>query len=126
MRNGSSGYWRFYTPVGYVPAASAGAFDETGVSTPGVPSIRMDWSHASGNVHELLILVNEEGSEDEGDSVLFHDSPSVKYIELTDVSAGETYDIEWYPDGSGSLMVPDYNGGQRACWDTRQDNIDCE
>lgn len=121
LRDGSSGYWQFYTPLEYVPAGSGGGAG----ATPGVPSVRIDWMHAGGNVHELSILVNEAGSEAEGDTVVFHTSPNASYIRVTDVSAGAEYDIVWYSDGSGSLQVPDYNGGERACWDTRQYNIEC-
>ena len=34
--------------------------------------------------------------------------------------------IRWHADGTGSLQVPDYNGGAEACWDTWQENVVCD
>lgn len=119
--DGSSGYWQFYAPVAGDAAATASA----GSVTPGAPSVRIDWLHTGAGEHQLTILANEAGSEDEGDTVVFYDSPEVSFIHFNDLSAGALYEIIWYRDGSGSLEVPDYNGGVRACWDTRQNNSEC-
>jgi hypothetical protein len=120
MVDGSSGYWQFYTPVEGVPAVAA-----AGAATPGVPSVRIDWLNTSANEHQLTILANEAGSEDEGDTVVFYNSPSASFVQFNDLSAALLYEIIWYPDGSGSIEVPDYNGGDKACWDTRQNNSEC-
>jgi hypothetical protein len=41
------------------------------------------------------------------------------------VSEPLVYNITWYPDGSGSIQVPDYNGGLKACWDVHQNDVVC-
>ncbi len=121
MNDGSEGYWQFYIPEdAAVPAAAAGAFD-----TPGVPLIRIDWRNFSNDTHSLSFLVNAEGHPDEGDVIEFFDSPDMCYLEHYDASEGITGNITWYPDGSGSIQVPDYNNGEKGCWDTRQYDIDC-
>lgn len=135
MKNNSSGYWQFYEPVA-APAVGATAppalrAAATGAQTPGERSIRIDWLNAPGDVHQLTLLVNKSEAEDEGNTVVFYGSPAVHYIELTDYtknSAGDVYDITWYADGSGHLLVPDYppdNPGTKTCWDTRQYDVAC-
>lgn len=119
--DGSSGYWQFYTPLEGGSAVSSAA----GSAPPGVESVRIDWLHTCKGEHQLTILANEAGSEDEGDTVVFYTSREASYIQFNDLSDAELYEIVWYPDGSGSLEVPDYNDYVRACWDTQQNNCEC-
>lgn len=124
MKDDSEGYWQFYEPV-LAPAVAAGTAP---AETPGERSIRIDWLNTPGHVHRLTLLNNKEGSEDEGDNVVFNTSPSVCSIEFNDVSTTETYSIVWYRDGSGYLLVPDYpvdDPGTKACWDSRQYDVVC-
>jgi hypothetical protein len=120
MKNNSSGHWQFYEPV-IVEAFLASA----AVQTPGEQSIRIDWENLPGDVHTLAILNNYPGSPDEGDNIVFFESPAMSFVEFTDESTPEVYNITWYFDGSGSLEVPDYNGGEKACWDIQQNDIVC-
>jgi hypothetical protein len=127
MKNDSAGYWQFYEPTAEALAPAA----TTAAGPPGEPSIRIDWLNISHHVHQLTLLVNKAGVPDEGNTVVFYGSPLVHYIELTDYAndpAGDVYDITWYPDGSGRLLVPDYpadNPGAKACWDSRQYDVEC-
>ncbi len=124
MNDDSGGYWQFYEPDETVPLAtlvSAGGELET----PGVPSVRIDWENLPEDTHLLSFLINKAGSPDEGSSVEFFQSPDVCYMEFYDVSKDATGTIKWYADGSGSIEVPDYNDGEKACWDNRQNDVDC-
>jgi hypothetical protein len=128
QKNDTFGFWQFYEPIDGPPAMAAAA---GALQTPGEQSIRIDWENSPGDIHSLTILVNKEGADDEGNTVQFYASPTVHYIEFTDYTVnpqGDAYDITWYPDGSGSLLVPDYpedNPGTKACWDTGQYDIVC-
>lgn len=122
MEDNSSGYWQFYEPVLDLPIVADGAALE---QTPGEQSIRISWLNSPGDVHQLTVLNNMPGSEDEGDNVVFFGSPAVSYLAFTDVSVPEVYNITWYADGSGSIHVPDYNNGEKACWDTNQNDTPC-
>jgi hypothetical protein len=115
----TGGYWQFYKPVfGGEVAAS------TGSNTPGEPVVRMDWENA-GSEERLTVLVNEIGGEDEGDMLMFRSNPNTGSIEYYDADLGEEQSIVWYADGTGSLTVVDYNGGEPACWDAQQVNTTC-
>ena len=122
MKDDTSGHWQFFEPI---IAMSNFANASVTVETPGVQSIRIDWLNAPGDVHQLTVLNNKPGSEEEGDNVVAFESPLMSYIEFTDVSVPEVHNITWYADGSGSIHVPDYNNGEKACWDTNQNDIAC-
>jgi hypothetical protein len=115
------GYWQFYDPVFKTPAQVAGT---TG-ATPGVETVRIDWENPSRTEHRLTVTVNGAGHDDEGDYLEFFESSFVGSITHYDAGEGVTSDITYYPDGSGSLIVPDYNNGERACWDQQQFDVDC-
>ncbi len=121
MKNQSSGYWQFYEPIlgGAEPAASELS------TTPGVQSIRIDWTNGTGDSHELTVLNNMPGGENEGDRLVFSTSLAMSYVEFVDVSEPVVYNVTWYLDGSGSIEVPDYNNGEKACWDTHQNDVAC-
>jgi hypothetical protein len=121
MKDNSSGYWQFYEPA--VGAALAGASVAAG--TPGTQSVRIDWVNGPGRTHELAVLNNMPVGEDEGDNVVFSSSPETNVLEFTDVSTPAVYNITWHRDGSGSIQVPDFNNGEKACWDTRQNDTVC-
>ena len=56
----------------------------------------------------------------------FTESKTTSSIEYFDASADRLSSIVWHANGSGSLTVPDYNGGATACWDHKQINVACE
>lgn len=63
--------------------------------------------------------------ESNGDVLRFNDSHPSYEINFTPGNGdGEAF-IKWNANGTGSLLVPDYNGGQEACWDMFQRNMDC-
>jgi hypothetical protein len=122
MKGNTSGYWQFFEPQILM---SDGANVAMAGDTPGVQSIRIDWLNAPGDIHQLTVLNNMPGAEEEGDNVVAFESPAMCYIEFTDVSVPETGNITWYADGSGYIHVPDYNNYEKACWDTNQDDVAC-
>ncbi len=109
-RDDTGGYWQFFMPTD---------------ASNGVPIVRIDWMNGT---HErtLALTVNGVGHENEGDVLTLTHSKSTGSIEYFDASASLLSSIIWHADGSGSLTVPDYNGGATACWDTEQRNVACE
>ncbi len=121
MKAESSGYWQFYEPVtGPAEAAASGL-----ARSPGIQSVRIDWLNGLDGTHELTVLNNMPGGKDEGDHLVFSGSPAMSAVEFTDVSGPLIYNVTWYRDGSGSIEVPDYNNGEKACWDTHQNDAVC-
>jgi hypothetical protein len=87
---------------------------------------RLDWEIAGAQDAFLDFSVLDTGAENFGDDLIYRADGSARSIEYVDASAGETWDIRWdVASGEGSLMVPGYNGGARACWDAQQMDAAC-
>jgi hypothetical protein len=121
--SGDSGYWQFYEPEEALAYLTAGG--EEAFSTPGVESIRIDWENTADDEHELVFLVNKPDAPEEGSYLTYFDSPSLSSVEFYDSQTGNDGIIVWHPDGSGSIMWPDYRGGEKSCWDENQYNTTC-
>ena len=91
----------------------------------GQPAVaELDWSHG---VDEDLLQLTALYGEDAGDRLAFSVSGDEHRIDFTEGDSFDTWFIRWLAsDGSGSLMVPDYNGGEEACWDADQYDVDCD
>jgi len=120
MLNNTEGYWQFYEPVFPASAASAVAG-----ATDGIQSARIDWEHITPTDHRLTVTVNKPGDPDEGDTLEFHESLSIGEVNHYDAGEDRRSNITWYPNGTGSITVWDYNNGEPACWDERQQDTDC-
>jgi hypothetical protein len=119
-RCGCSGYWQFYAPVEAVATAiGAAAF-----GTSGEQLIRIDWSH-TGRMHQLILTVDRPGDPAEGSTLAFYESAEYCSIEFFDAEKGTNGVIRWNADGTGYIEWPDYNGGERGCWDGAQRDVDC-
>ncbi len=115
--DGNSGYWQFYEPIAQGSAYVAYA-------TPGEKAIRIDWSD-SGTARQLVFTVNKAGDPAEGSTLTYFESAEYCSIEFYDAEEETSGDILWNADGSGYISWPDYNGGERGCWDTDLVDVDC-
>ena len=96
-------------------------------TAPGDPEIlRIDWNVVSEDDALLAFRNVQVGHEEEGDLLQYRADGSARMIIFEDFSSGEEWDIVWDgSDGSGSLRVPGYNHGERACWDSGQNDVAC-
>jgi hypothetical protein len=84
------------------------------------------WQVYGSRSHVLTFESLDQAAEIFGDTMTYTDARQDVSIAYEDVSAGETWEIEWDKvTGAGSLRVPDYHHGERACWDERQNDIIC-
>jgi hypothetical protein len=63
--------------------------------------------------------------ESNGDMLRFNDAAPDYAITFTPGTGEDEWFIRWHEDGTGSLRVPDYNGGTEACWNQWQENEVC-
>ncbi len=61
-----------------------------------------------------------------GNRLTFYDNEPEFRIEFNLGTDEQSSFIQWNNSGDGSLMVPDFNEGREACWDSYQRNIDCQ
>lgn len=88
--------------------------------------LRIDWDLTRENRASLVFLNIDAGSENKGDRLSYLVVGANRSIEFFDLSTGMTWDVEWNEENrSGSLRVPDYNDGSRACWDTDLMDVAC-
>ncbi len=105
--DGSQGHWLFHDlddPTQPVCGEIAWGDDETG---------------------RFLQFTSRE-MENNGDVLRFNDADPDFMITFTPGAGEDESFIRWHTDGTGSLRVPDFNGGLEACWDQWQENVDCE
>ncbi len=106
-KDGAEGTWRFYDPeVDSGPVVA-----------------RLDWGQdENGEFLKLTDLV-----ENIGDSLELRGEGADKRITYVDADHPEKeWFIRWSEStGAGSLKAPDYNGGNEACWDEDQNDVDC-
>ena len=82
-------------------------------------------SWGNGSNGRFLQFTDRE-PESNGDSLTFYDNDPEFRIEFTQGQGNDTSYIQWHAEGDGSLKVPDYNDGQPACWDTYQQDVECQ
>ena len=87
---------------------------------------RIDWNNAGERDRSLSFRNVDAISADYGDQLEYRVADVLASVTFHDASVPTDYDITWNEqDGTGSLRVPDYNGGARACWDEHQEDGEC-
>jgi hypothetical protein len=110
--NNSSGYWDFYDPN--QPNTKAGV-------------LHLDWTYASTTDATLSFEVVKDGAPEKGDTLDYIVAGTNIKMILVDVSAAQTLEISWdRVTTAGYLIAPDYNGGQKACWDSARADVACQ
>ena len=88
--------------------------------------IRIDWSVEANDQRSLVFANIREGHEEFGDELSYTVDGTIFTMNFYDASENLNADITWDEvTGAGSIQVPDYNDGERACWDEDQDDIEC-
>lgn len=91
----------------------------------GNPAVaELQWGYRDdGNFLSLTALAGE----DAGNMLTYFESAPLCSIEFQEAQDENPWYIRWNEDdGSGSLMVPGYNYGERACWDSNQQDTFCD
>jgi hypothetical protein len=107
---GTEGFWIFYD-LGEEPFAEA---------------LRIDWDYNAEDDRELIIENIQQGGADFGDTLSYLvDGTTISMMchdESKEIDADITWDEETH---AGSIMVPGYNNGERACWDENLEDTVC-
>ncbi len=92
-----------------------------------VPCARIDWDYPT-LLNRVLAFENiEQGKPEFGDRLTYRIDGVMISVLFHDASEGVDSDVIWNAQtGAGSLRVPDYNHGQRACWNERQEDVLCQ
>lgn len=91
-----------------------------------VPVAQIQWYNGAERDRSLTFRNVDAVSPDFEDALEYRVADALVSVTFTDASGPGTFDITWNETtGAGSLRVPDYNNGERACWDTAQQNTVC-
>lgn len=109
--DGTSGYWIYYDWTQ--------PDQQTKIS-------RLDWSNKSENALDLTLKVLSNRNNNINDVIEYQVSDSTKTVTYTDASKSSEIKIHWNSEThAGYLIDPDYNNGNKACWDSNFQNVAC-
>ncbi len=101
-------------------------FNDIGEGGEEVEMARIDWDVEAEDQRELVFENVEVGHDDYGDRLTYLVEATIISVRFHDDSEDLDADITWDEiTGAGSLRVPDYNDGERACWDEQQQDVEC-
>lgn len=91
------------------------------------PTAKIDWSVKILKEEAELTIENvDTRSEYMGDVLRYNVTPKIGSMSFDDASKGETWEIVWdIETGEGSITVPGYNSGEKACWDASKQDVSC-
>lgn len=91
------------------------------------PTAKVDWTAIPASKKADLNIQNVDvRSENVGDSLIYKLDAGIASMSYKDASTDELWDITWnLATGAGSIKVPKYNNGEKACWDAQKQDIVC-
>ncbi|MBN1824652.1 MAG: hypothetical protein JW958_00215 [Candidatus Eisenbacteria bacterium] len=105
------------------PGGHSGVFRFYDWNLAGKPKmVTLEWEN-DADFEELRVTDHMENPGDELSYIRYDADCRIDYHED---AAGADWFIRWNEaDGTGSLLVEDYNGGEEACWDENREDISC-
>ena len=93
-------------------------------------TVTVDWAASEDDEILKLTIKNVDTrpeSEYVGDVLDYDVTDNAAVLSYEDNSEGEIWEIIWDLDtGEGSLKVPEYNNGEKACWNSKKQDDACE
>lgn len=110
----------------------AGSWEFFDLQTPTEqnPTVKIDWSVGIVDEEATLTLENVDprpDSEYSGDVLQYNATLQAASITFNDASKNELWEMFWDIDtGAGSIIAPNYNDGEKACWDSNKRDVVCD
>jgi hypothetical protein len=106
-----TGYWEIY--------------DALRPANP-IKVLRIDWQAQDATHATLELTAIEQGVPTYGDKVTYNTNGTGRSVVYKDASENATVTIVWDAvTKAGSITAPNYNGGNKACWDEQLDDVAC-
>lgn len=112
FNDGTEGTWTYYSLF------------NTGSNTP---VYEIAWSvKAEDNVELKMEMLTDYFFEKKGTFLKYMFDGIYKTVTYFDASTGQTTIIQWNAEtNAGFIIAPDYNNGEKACWDENFQNVAC-
>jgi hypothetical protein len=108
--DGTQGTWTYY---------DLQSSEEQPVST-------IEWTITDEDDISLRLEILSNRFNNEGDVIEYTFDGTVKYLNYLDAGDDEMTEIEWNTETkAGFLIAPNYNNGEKACWDENLQDISC-
>jgi hypothetical protein len=92
----------------------------------GIEILDIDWAHPTEDVWVLTFTNVKPAAATVGDRLEYEVDGDFRAVRYFDSSEGEEIEVEWNATTrDGSIVAPNYNGGERACWDANFENVPC-
>lgn len=107
----------------------AGQWDIYDAAQPGnaVKVVHIDWDHPSASKATLKFTVVKPQVPENGDVLTYNADNSSRSVTYFDQSANSTLQIFWDEvTHAGYLIAPNYNNGQKSCWDSQLNDTTCQ
>lgn len=89
------------------------------------PEIETTWSVQENSAFLSLEVLGEE-NEYKGDTIDYSFDGTLKNVVFYNVQLDQTSEIQWNVETlAGYLIMPNYNNGEKACWDSNFQNVAC-
>lgn len=92
-----------------------------------VKVVHIDWDHPSATNATLKLTVVKPQVPENGDTLTYKAENANRSVTYFDQSAGSTLQIFWDDvTHAGYLIAPNYNNGQKSCWDSQLNDQTCQ
>ena len=110
--NNGSGQWDIYDAA--QPSSS-------------VKAVHIDWDRPSADKATLKFTVVKPQVPENGDVLTYKVDGNGRMVTFFDQSANTTLDISWDAvTNAGYIIAPNYNNGQKSCWDSQLNDTTCQ
>ncbi len=91
-----------------------------------VKVVHIDWDHPSAGKATLKFTVVKPQVPENGDVLTYKADGNSRMVTYFDNSANGTLEISWdAATNAGYLIAPNYNNGQKSCWDNQLNDTSC-
>lgn len=92
----------------------------------GVQVVTIDWDTDSASQASLKFTIVKPNVPENGDTLTYSTNGNARAVVYFDQSANTTLTISWDAvTKEGYIIAPNYNSGNKACWDAQLNDITC-
>jgi hypothetical protein len=92
----------------------------------GTEILDIDWANPAEDAWALTFTNVNPAAATVGDRLAYEVDGDLRAVRYFDASEAAEIEVEWNAaTQDGSIVAPNYNGGERACWDTDFEDVSC-
>lgn len=109
--DGQSGTWQFYN---------------LNQPTQNVETVFIEWEFVADDDHTLTFTNVHQGAQGFGDVLQYQVADEDVSMIFYQAANDDSVHVNWnMTTGEGFIIAPEYQDGQKACWDSTQNDVEC-